>query len=74
VPALFVVVLAAEVPLNVTVAPEPPAAGLTVPEIANFGAGDAVAVKFKPVILAEVIVVDCDAGLKVYPAWLGVTE
>jgi hypothetical protein len=30
----------------------------------NVGAGVAVAVKFKPVTLAEAIVAACDAGLK----------
>jgi hypothetical protein len=67
-PALFAVVLALEAPLNVTVAPPPPVVGLRVPEIENVGAGFAVAVKFKPVTFAEAMVVDFDAGVKVYPA------
>jgi hypothetical protein len=66
-------VVAPELPLKVTVAPDPPAVGLKVPEMVNVAAGVAVAVKFKPVTLAEAIVVACDAGLKVYPVWLGVT-
>jgi len=56
------------------VAPPPPVVGLSVPEIVNVGAAVAVAVKFKPVMLAVVMVVDCDAGLNVNPVWLGVTE
>jgi hypothetical protein len=51
------VVVELEVPLKVTVAPDPPAVGLRVPEMVNVGAGVAVAVKFKPVTLAEVMVV-----------------
>ena len=66
--------VAPEVPLNVTVAPAPPAVGLNAPEIVNVCVGVAVAVKFSPVTLAEAIVVDCDPGLNVNPAWLGVTE
>ena len=65
--------VAPEVPLNVTVAPAPPAVGLIVPEIENVGAGVAVAVKFSPVTLADATVVAWDAGLNVNPVWLGVT-
>jgi len=68
------VVVAPEVPLKVTVAPLPPAVGLTVPEIVNVGAGVAVAVKFTPVRLAAVMVADCDPGLNVKPVLLGVSE
>jgi hypothetical protein len=39
----------------------------------NVGTGCAVAVKFKPVTLAEAIVAGSEAGLKVNPVWLGVT-
>ena len=63
-----------EVPLSVTVAPDPPAVGLIVPEIENVAAGVAVAVKFNPATLAELIVAESDAGPKVYPVLLGVTE
>jgi hypothetical protein len=59
------VVVAPEAPLNVTVAPDPPADGLSVPEIVNVGGSVAVAVKFKPVMFADAIVAGCDAGLKV---------
>jgi hypothetical protein len=65
--------VALEAPLSVTVAPLPPAVGLIVPEIENVGAGVAVAVKFKPMTLAEAIVAACEAGLNVNPVWLGVT-
>ena len=65
--------MAPEVPLNVTVAPAPPAVGLIVPEIENVGAGVAVAAKFSPVTLADATVVAWDAGLNVNPVWLGVT-
>jgi hypothetical protein len=66
--------VALDAPLSVTLAPPPPVVGLSVPEIVNVGAATAVAVKFKPVILAAAIVVDCDPGLNVNPLWLGVTE
>jgi hypothetical protein len=59
------VVVAPEAPLSVTVAPDPPAAGLSVPEMVNVDGGVAVAVKFKPVMFADAIVAGCDAGLKV---------
>ena len=62
-----------EAPLKVTVAPAPPAAGLMVPEMEKVAGGCAVAVKFKPVTLAEAIVTGSEAGLKVNPVWLGVT-
>ena len=67
------VVVALEAPLRVTVAPDPPAAGLNVPEIEKVADGCAVAVKFRPVTLAEAIVAGSEAGLKVKPVWLGVT-
>ena len=67
------VVVALEAPLKVTVAPDPPAAGLTVPEIEKVAGGCAVAVKFKPVTLAEAIVAGSEAGVNVNPVWLGVT-
>ena len=67
------IVVALEAPLNVTVAPDPPAAGLIVPEIEKVAGGCAVAVKFKPVTLAEAMVAGSEAGLKVNPVWLGVT-
>jgi hypothetical protein len=51
------VVLALEAPLRVTVEPPPPVVGLRVPEMVNVAAGVAVAVKFKPVTLAEAIIV-----------------
>jgi hypothetical protein len=51
------VVLALEAPLRVTVEPPPPVVGLRVPEMVNVGVGVAVAVKFKPVTLAEAIIV-----------------
>ena len=66
-------VVAPEVPLKVTVAPAPPVVGLSVPEIEKVAGGCAVAVKFKPVTLAEAMVAGSDAGLKVNPVWLGVT-
>ena len=44
-----------------------------VPEIEKVAGGCAVAVKFKPVTLAEAIVAGSEAGLKVNPVWLGVT-
>ena len=50
-------VVAPEVPFKVTIAPDPPAVGVKVPEMVNVGVGVAVAVKFKPVTLAEAIVV-----------------
>ncbi len=62
-----------EAPLNVTVAPDPPAVGLIVPEMENVGAGAAVAVKFKFETFAEAIVVACDPGVNVKPVLLGVT-
>jgi hypothetical protein len=72
-PEPFAVVVALEAPLNVTVAPDPPAVGLIVPEIENVAGGVAVAVKFKFVTLAEAIVVACDPGVNVKPVLLGVT-
>jgi len=65
-------VVAPEAPLKVTVAPAPPVVGLRVPEIENVAGGCAVAVKFKPVTLAEAMVAGSEAGLKVNPVWLGV--
>ena len=52
--------------------PEPPEP-LTVPEIEKVWGAIAVAAKFAPVIFAAVIFSASDAGLKVKPAWLGVT-
>jgi len=63
-------VVAAAVPLNVTVAPLPAAAGLIVPERVKVCA---VAVKFTPVTLALETVAFLLPGLNVNPAWLGVT-
>jgi hypothetical protein len=57
----------------VMVAPAPPAVGLNVPEIVNVCVGVAAAVKFKPVTLADAMVVACDPGVNVNPVWLGVT-
>ena len=67
------VVVALEAPLKVTVAPDPPAVGLMVPEIEKVAGGCAVAVKFRPVTLAEAMVAGSDAGVNVKPVWLGVT-
>ena len=64
-PELLATVVAPDAPLKVTVAPAPPVVGLIVPEMLNVAGGCAVAVKFKLVTLAEAMVVDCDAGLKV---------
>jgi hypothetical protein len=44
-----------------------------VPEIEKVAGGCAVAVKFRPVTLAEAIVAGSEAGLNVNPVWLGVT-
>ena len=67
------VVVALEAPLKVTVAPAPPVVGVIVPEMLNVGGGCAVAVKFRPVTLAEAMVAGSEAGLKVNPVWVGVT-
>jgi hypothetical protein len=72
-PEPLATVVALEVPLKVTVAPAPPVVGLIVPEIEKVAGGCAVAVKFKPVTLAEAMVAGSEAGLKVNPVWLGVT-
>ena len=66
-------VVAPKVPLKVTVAPAPPVVGLSVPEIEKVAGGCAVAVKFKPVTLAEAMVAGSEAGAKLNPVWLGVT-
>jgi len=69
-PAPSEVVVALAAPLSVTVAPLPPATGLSVPEMPNVRA---VAVKLTPVVtLALLIVTFMLLGLKLYPAWLGV--
>jgi hypothetical protein len=69
-PVLLAVVVALVAPLNVIVAPAPPATGLIVPEMLNVCA---VPVKFTPVTLAPLIVAVWAAGLKVYPAFVAVT-
>jgi hypothetical protein len=53
-PAPSAVVVAAAAPLSVTVAPLPPAAGLSVPEILKVRA---VAVKFNPVVISAPLTV-----------------
>lgn len=63
--------MAAAAPLNVTVDPDPPVTGLSVPEMLNV-AFVAVAVKFTPETLAPLSVAIWLAGLNAYPAWLGV--
>jgi hypothetical protein len=63
-PAPSAVVVAAVVPLSVTVAPLPPAAGLIVPEMLNVCVC-AVAVKFIPVTFAPLTVALKLVGLKV---------
>jgi len=69
-PAPSEIIVALAAPLSVTVAPLPPATGLSVPEIPKVRA---VAVKFIPVVtLASLIVTFMLLGLKLYPAWLGV--
>ena len=64
-PELFAVVVALAAPLNVTVAPLPPAAGVIVPEILYVAIE--VAVKLMPVTLAPLTVALWLAGLKVKP-------
>jgi hypothetical protein len=66
-----VVVLAAEVPLNVTVAPLPAGSGVTVPEIVKVGT--AWMTKLTPVAFAPVTLTDWLAGVKVNPLLAGVT-
>jgi hypothetical protein len=66
-----VVVLAAEVPLNVTVAPLPAGSGVTVPEIVKVGT--AAIVKSTAATLAPATVTDRLAGVIVKPALVAVT-
>jgi hypothetical protein len=64
------VAVAVDAPLNITVAPLPPAAGLIVPEMPKVWA---VAVKLAPdVTSAPLIVTVVLLGLKVRPAFVGV--
>ena len=66
-PALFAVVAALAAPPSVTVAPDPFAAGLMVPEML-YVVGDTIeAVKFTPVTLAPLTVTGELGGLKVNP-------
>jgi hypothetical protein len=51
-PVLLAVVVALDAPLNVTVAPAPPATGLIVPEMLNVVPLCTAAVKFIPLALA----------------------
>jgi hypothetical protein len=73
-PELFAVVVALAAPLSVTVAPEPFAAGLTVPEML-YVVGDPVeaAVKFTAETLAPLTLTGELAGLKLNPLLPGVT-
>jgi len=64
-PELFAVVVALAAPLNVTVAPFPPVAGLIVPEMLNVGLTCWVAVKLIPVTFAPLTVIFWLAGLNV---------
>jgi hypothetical protein len=64
-PEVFAVVVALAAPLNVTVAPFPPAAGLIVPEMLYVWPTCAVAVKFIPETFAPWIVAFWLAGLNV---------
>ena len=64
------IVVAPAGPLKVTVAPAPPAVGLIVPEILKVCA---TSLKFTPVTLAPFTIAVWLTGLKVYPAWLGVS-
>jgi hypothetical protein len=70
-PDASAVVVALAVPLNVSVAPLPLAAGLTVPEMLHVGMG--VAVKLTAVTLAPLTVTGALVGLKVKPVFDGVT-
>jgi hypothetical protein len=72
-PELFAVVVALAAPLNVTVAPFPPAAGLIVPEMLYVGLTCWVAVKLTPVTVAPDTVTFWLVGLNVYPVRLGVS-
>jgi len=69
-PVLLAVVVAFAGPVNVTVAPAPPATGLIVPEMLKVCA---VPVKFTPVTFAPLIVAVWAVGLKANPALVGVT-
>ena len=71
-PEAFAVVVAVDVPVRDTVAPEPPDP-LIVPEMENVCGATAVAVKFAPVMFAVVTASANDAGLKVNPVWLALT-
>ena len=64
-------VVALDAPPRVTVAPEPPAAGLIVPEILNIWAAELV--KLTPVWFAPLIVTALFDGVKAMPARDGVT-
>jgi hypothetical protein len=72
-PELLAVVVALVTPLNVTVAPFPPAAGLIVPEMLYVGLTCWMAVKLTPVTAAPLTVTFWLAGLNVYPVRLGVS-
>jgi hypothetical protein len=72
-PELFAVVLPLAVPLNVTVAPFPPAVGVIVPEMLYVGLTCWVAVKLTPVTVAPLTVTFWLVGLNVYPVRLGVS-
>jgi hypothetical protein len=64
-PVLLAVVVAFAGPVNVTVAPAPPATGLIVPEMLKVCA---VPLKFIPVTLAPLIVAVWLTGVNEYPA------
>jgi len=64
-PELFAVFVALAAPLNVTVVPFPPVAGLMVPEMLNVGLICWVAVKLTPVTFAPLTVIFWLAGLNV---------
>jgi hypothetical protein len=70
---LFAVVVALLAPPSVTVAPDPFAAGLMVPEMVYVVGGTADAVKFAPVTLAPLTVTSRLDGLNVNPLLAGVT-
>ena len=68
-PEAFAVVVALAAPLSVTVAPLPPAVGLTVPEMVQVcAAAVKLTVWFAPLTVTAEL-----RGVKVKPAWLGVT-
>ena len=71
-PELSAVIVAPAAPPSVTVAPLPLVAGLIVPDTLKVRV---VAAKFKPVLILPPLTVTLRLlGLKVQPAWLGVTE